>query len=145
MSEKSSKKTSRLLPETRRSQATNLNTQKQTKWIEMHQSQVKMFPKRSARWLTEQKNQKFLWSFAKRSRDTKNLTISRNFLGYSKLIFLFFVLYHFMLPGNFHYGSEIRHGIFWGINFGPVIFLGFDFCPHSIINVTWNPQYPLWA
>ena len=74
--------------------------------------------------------------FAKRSRDTKNLTISRNFLRYSKLIFLFFVLYHLMLPGNFYYGSEIRHGIFWGINFRPVIFLGFDFCPHSIINVT---------
>ena len=35
--------------------------------------------------------------FAKRSRDTKNLTISRDFWGYSKLIFLFFVLYHFML------------------------------------------------
>ena len=77
--------------------------------------------------------------FAKRSRDTKNLVINRDFLGYSKLIFLFFVLYYFMLPGNFHYGSEIRHGIFWGINFGPVIFfwffdaqgifLGFDFCP----------------
>ena len=85
--------------------------------------------------------------FAKRSRDTKNLTISRNFLGYSKLIFLFFVLYHFILSGNFHYGSEIRHGIFCGINFGPVIFLVFFlkpkeffgvliFAPHSIIPVT---------
>ena len=63
--------------------------------------------------------------FAKRSRDTKNLAISRDFWGYSKLIFLFFVLYHFMLPGNFHYGSKIRHGIFWRINFGPVIFLFF--------------------
>jgi len=85
--------------------------------------------------------------FAKRSSDTKNLTISRDFFGYSKLIFLFLVLYHFMLAGNFHYGLEIRHGMFWGINFGPVIFfgflseaqgifLGFDFCPHSIIPVT---------
>ena len=34
--------------------------------------------------------------------------------------------------GNF-YGSEIWHEIFWGINFGPVIFSGFDFWPHSII------------
>ena len=65
--------------------------------------------------------------FAKRSRDTKNLTMTRDFLGYSKTIFLFFVLYHFMLPGNFHYGSEIRYGIFWGINFGPVIFFFFFF------------------
>ena len=22
------------------------------------------------------------------------------------------------------------------------IFLGFDFCPHLIIPVTWNPEYP---
>ena len=33
--------------------------------------------------------------------------------------------------GNF-YGSEIR----------PRIFLGFDFCPHSISPVTRNPEYP---
>ena len=34
--------------------------------------------------------------------------------------------------GNF-YGSEIRHGIFGGLNFGPGIFLGFDLslCDHS--------------
>ena len=64
---------------------------------------------------------------------------------------LFFVLYHFMLPGNFHYGLEIRHGIFWGINFGPVIFF-FFFKPKRflgfwlfIIPVTWNPEYPLWV
>ena len=37
---KSSKKTSGLLPGTGRLQATNFETQKQTKWIEMHQSQV---------------------------------------------------------------------------------------------------------
>ena len=65
--------------------------------------------------------------FAKRSRDTKNLAISRDFWGYSKLIFLFFVLYHFMVPGNFLNDSEIWHEIFWGINFGPVIFLVFFF------------------
>jgi hypothetical protein len=56
-------------------------------------------------------------------------------------MFLFFVLYHLVLSGNF-YSLEIRHGIFWGLNFGPGIFgvlfeapgifLGFDFCPHSI-------------
>ena len=77
-------------------------------------------------------------------------------MGYSKLMFLFFVLYHFILSGNFYYGSEIRHGIFWGINFGPGIFWGFclkpkgffwgfDFCPHSTIPVTWNPEHSLWA
>ena len=47
-----------------------------------------------------------------------------------------FWVYHFTLSGNFCYGSEIRHAIFWGINFGPGIFLGFDVCPHSIIPVT---------
>ena len=34
------KKTGWPVPETGRSQATNLERQKQTKWIEMHQSQV---------------------------------------------------------------------------------------------------------
>ena len=35
-----------------------------------------------------------------------------------------------------------RHGIFWGLIFGPGIFLGLDFWLHSIIPVTWNPEYP---
>ena len=40
-----------------RSQAANLETQKQTKWIEMHQSQLSIFfLRRPLRWLTEQKN-----------------------------------------------------------------------------------------
>ena len=30
----------------------------------------------------------------------------------------------------------------WGLNFGPGIFWGLDFCPYSIIRVTWNPDYP---
>ena len=42
-------------------------------------------------------------------------------LGYSKPMFLFFVLYQLMLSGNV-YGSEIQHGIFGGLNFGPGIF-----------------------
>jgi len=43
-------------------------------------------------------------------------------------------------------------GVFGGLIFGPGIFLGFvgslrdvlgfDFCPHSIIPVTRNPEYP---
>ena len=57
-------------------------------------------------------------------------------------MFLFFVLYHFMLSVNFCYGSEIRHEIFLGNNFGPGTFLGSDFCSHSITPVTWNPEYP---
>ena len=51
-----------------------------------------------------------------------------------------------LFPRIHFYGSEIRHGIFWGLNFGPEtsfgfglfealgIFLGVDFCPHSIIS-----------
>ena len=96
----------------------------------MNQSQVKMcFLRSPLRWLTKQKNRKFLWSLQNAQPDTTNLAISRDFFGYSKLIFLFFVLYHFMLPGNFYNGSEIRHGIFWGINFGPAIFGGFCLRP----------------
>ena len=73
-----------------------------------------VFPKRSAKMIDGTDKFKISLNFAKRV----------------------FVLYHFMLPGNFYYGSEIRHGIFWGINFGQAIFWGFDFCPHSIIPVT---------
>ena len=40
------------------------------------------------------------------------------------------------------WGSEILHGRFWALMFGPWIFWGFDFCPHSIIPDTWNPEYP---
>ena len=39
-------------------------------------------------------------------------------------MFLFFVLHHLMLSGNF-YGLEIRHEIFLGYNVGPGIFGGF--------------------
>ena len=55
-----------------------------------------------------------------------------------------------ILSGNI-YGLEIWHEIFWGINFGPGIFLDFvwsprdfgcfEFCPHSIIPVNLNPEY----
>ena len=62
------KKTGRLLPETGRSQATNLETQKQTKWIEMHQSQVKdVFPKRSAKMIYGTEKPKIPLKFAKRA------------------------------------------------------------------------------
>ena len=86
-----------------------------------------VFPKEFRKMIDGTEKPEIPLKFAKRSRDTKNLAVSRDFLGYSKLIFLFFVLYHFMLPGNFRYSLEIRHGIFGGINFGPVIFLSFDF------------------
>ncbi len=33
-------------------------------------------------------------------------------------------------------------GIFLGNVGNPRDFLGLDFCPHSIIPVTWNPEYP---
>ena len=79
------------------------------------------------------------------------LNSSSGFFGYSKLMSLFFMLFHLMLSEIF-YGSEIQHGIFGGINFGPRIFLGFvwskgnfsgfDFCPHSNVSVTWNAEYP---
>ena len=41
---------------------------------------------------------------------------------------MFFALYHLLLSGNL-YGSEIRHGIFVMLNFGPGIFWGFDLPP----------------
>ena len=61
-------KTSRLLPEIGRSQATNLETQKQTNWIEKHQSQVHMcFLRGPLRLLTEQKKAKIPSKFGKRA------------------------------------------------------------------------------
>ena len=43
-------------------------------------------------------------------------------------MFLFFVLYDLMLPQKF-YGSEMRHGIFGGLNFGAGIFWVLSFAP----------------
>ena len=42
------------------------------------------------------------------------------------------MLYHLILSGNF-YGSEIRHGIFWGLDFGAGIFLGFVGSPRDLV------------
>ena len=73
------KNTSQLLPETGRSQVTNIETPKQTNWIEMHQSQVKMcFLRGLLWWLTEQKNPKFLRSLQNVQGNTTNLAISIN-------------------------------------------------------------------
>ena len=56
---------------------TNLETQKQTKWIEMHQSQVNMcFLRGPLRRLKAQKNPRFLRSLQNGLRDTTNLAIT---------------------------------------------------------------------
>ena len=60
------------------------------------------------------------------------LDLSEDFFGYSKLMFVFFVLYHFMLSGNF-YGLEIQLGIFLVLNFGSGIFLGFVGSPRDFL------------
>ena len=63
--------------ETGRSQSANLETQKQTKLIETHQSQVNMcFLRGLLRWLMEQKNPKLLWSLKNTQPDTMNLAIT---------------------------------------------------------------------
>ena len=65
------------MPETVQSQAAILETQKQTKWIKMHQSQVNVcFERGPLRWLTEQKNPNFLWSLQNTQCDTMNLAIT---------------------------------------------------------------------
>ena len=121
----------------------------------MHQSQVKMcFLRGPLRLLTEQENPKFLWSLENTQRDTTNLVISRDFFGYSKLMFLFFVFYHlcfleiFIMAWKFgmgFFGGQILVQRFFGVLFeAQGIFLSFDFCPHLIIPVTWNPEYSLW-
>ena len=74
--------------------------------------------------------------FTDTPRDERRISLGRKILVSS--FYLFLVLYYLMLSGNF-YGSKTRHGIFWGLNYGPCIFffffeaqgvlLGFDFCP----------------
>ena len=77
-SEKSSKQTSRLQPETGQSKATNLETQEQTKRIEIYYSQIKnhgllnwfskrVFPKRSAKMINGTEKPKIPSKFAKRA------------------------------------------------------------------------------
>ena len=74
---KSFEETSRSLPETARAQTANVETQNETKWIERHQSQGNMYFLRGPlRWLTKQKNPKFLRSLQKEQRDTTNLAIT---------------------------------------------------------------------
>ena len=36
-------------------------------------------------------------------------------------------------------------GVLVGLIFGPGIFWGFDFCPHSVIPITWNLECPPWG
>ena len=45
-------------------------------------------------------------------------------------MFLFFMLYHLMISGNF-YGLQIRHGIFLVLNFVRGIFWGFVGSPRD--------------
>ena len=134
-------------PTAGRSQAANLKTQKQTKWIEMHQSQVKMcFLRGPPRWLTEQKNPKFLWTLQNAQRDTKNLAISRDILGVFKTnlstfrVISFYASWKFLLClGNSAW--DTLGDKFWSSDF-----FGFWFLyPFDIIPVTWNSEYPLWA
>ena len=57
-------------------------------------------------------------------RETRGRGGGGGALGYSKVMFLLFVLYHLMLSVNFN-DYEIRHGIFLVLHFSPGIILGF--------------------
>ena len=52
----------------------------------------------------------------------------------------FNAFWKFLWLGNL---ASCWHGIFLGFVGRPRDFFGFDFCPHSIIPVTWNSEYPL--
>ena len=57
--------------------------------------------------------------FTDTPRDERRISLGRKILVSS--FYLFLVLYHLMLSGNF-YGSKTRHGILGGLNYGPCIF-----------------------
>ena len=71
-----------------------------------------------------------------------SLDLSTDFFRYSKLMFAFFSLLHhnvfwkFLRLGNSAWDFFLGGGGEGGLNFGPGIFLGFDFCPHLIIPIT---------
>ena len=64
--------------------------------------------------------------FTDTPRDERRISLGRKILVSS--FYLFLVLYYLMLSGNF-YGSKTRHGIFWGLNYGPCIFFFFFLKP----------------
>ena len=132
------------MPETGRSQATNLKTQKQTKWIETHQSQATMCFLRGP--LDDWRNRKTRNSFEVCKTLTRYWVFKTNLSIFRVISFY----------GSWKFSLWFVNSAwdFWGINFGPVIFffgsprdfLGvLIFAPHSIIPVTWNREYPLWV
>ena len=86
------------------------------------------------RWLTEQKNPKFLWSLENAQRDTANLAISRDFFGYSKLMFLFLVFYHLCFLEIFIMARKFGMG-FFGDKFWSRDFFGFCLKPKGFFRV----------
>ena len=68
--------------------------------------------------------------FTDTPRDERRISLGRKILVSS--FYLFLVLYYLMLSGNF-YGSKTRHGIFWGLNYGPCIFFFFFFSPRGFL------------
>ena len=73
---------SQLLPETGRSRATNLKTQKKNKVDQNAPIKSKdVFPKRSAKMIDGTEKPKIPLKFAKREERYKNLATSRDFLG----------------------------------------------------------------
>ena len=51
---------------------------------------------------------------------------------------LFSLLYHLIPSGNFQ-GLDIRHGIFWGLMFGPGVFGGFVGSPKDFFEFWFLP------
>ena len=68
-------------------------------------------------------------------QERKRLDFSRDCLGYSKQSEDSWYLW----LGNLAW--DIWGVKFWSRDF----FSGFDFCRHSIIPLTWNPEYPSWV
>ena len=69
------------------------------------------------------------------------LGMIKGFFGVGKFWQVFFgslisCLMRHIVPLEIFMAQKFRVALFEGLNFGPGIFLGFDFCPHSILPIT---------
>ena len=93
---------------------------------------------------------KGFFGYSKQSEDSDGMmnkqTLTFNFYCSYFLSYIIYSLLQMLRLRNLAwdvFGVNFWSGFFGGVLLEALrIFWGFDFCPHSIIRVTWNPEYP---